>query len=103
MNKWNCRKVENCFADTQTYAYFLSFPITEDILEREGEKGKLRIKKNFRRPCYFFDLENGIRMKGLLNDTQMKVSFPNEGWEAAKTEFEQHIIHLFQPQEGVDL
>lgn len=88
MEQWTCEKIENCFADTQTYAYYLPFPVTEEMLLREQGDGELKIKKNFRRPCYFLDLKNGIRIKGLLEDDIMKVSFPNDSWEMRKQEFE---------------
>lgn len=102
MDNWMCEKAENCFINARTYVYFFPFSITEEILEKEKGWGELRIKKNFRRPCYFFDLNNGIRIKGILNDDQAKVSFPEEDWEAAKAGFEEGLTDFLQKGQKKD-
>lgn len=97
MKHWDCEKVENCFVKTQTYAYLFAEPVTEEFLERIKGDGELRVMKNFRRPCYFLDRKYGadlIRIKGILNHCQMKVSFPDDGWEASKTAFENGLCAL---------
>lgn len=90
-SKWTCTKVENCFANAKTYEYRLAFPVTEEWLSKAAESGTLRVKKNFRRPCYFLDFENGTQMKGNLNENRMKVSYPESDFELQKEKLEQQL------------
>lgn len=91
MSAYRCEKIENCFANARSYAYYFDHPMTEEILEKERIRGNLRLKMNFRRPCYFLDWENGIQVKGLLNDSMVKVSFPEQEWDVYKKQFEKEL------------
>lgn len=90
-SKWTCNKVENCFVNAKTYEYILTCSITEEWLSQPAPFGILRIKRNFRRPCYFLDMENGVQMKGNLNENRLKVSYPEPGYERKKAQLEQWL------------
>lgn len=94
MSEWNCKKIENCFANTRSFAYGFSFPVTEELLERYADCGSLRVKKNFRRPCYFLDLHDGTRIRGILGEEQAKASFPEDNWESCKEHLEAELDRL---------
>lgn len=87
-NKRREEKVQNCFADAQTYCYQLEEKIGEDLLQKLGGEGTLLIKRNLRRPFFRLDLDNGIRMKGILGDDCIRVSFPTETAAEQKRHFE---------------
>lgn len=91
MKIWTSKKIEDCFANRKTFAYLFPFSVTEEGLMKYGDRGELRIKKNFRRPCYFLDLHGGIRIKGILGESQMKVSFPEEEWNVSQQQFEKEL------------
>lgn len=87
MSSFTCEKAENCFANAQTYSYTLPVRLDEKILFKFEEKGELTLKKNFRRP-FFFWVYNQIQVKGIIHDDRMKVSYPDGVVDELKTEFE---------------
>lgn len=96
--QWSCERIEDCFADNYTFGYLVRFPITEALLMSIEQWGSfsLEINRNFRRPCYFLNLEKGIRMKGIINDRGFKVSFPKADYRNVKETFERQLETLIQ-------
>ena len=84
MKKIKCRKAENCFANAESYIYTLPADIDDAFLEKLKTLGKLEVNRNFRRPFFMMETENGVRLKGILNDNILKAGFLPEKWEEQK-------------------
>lgn len=90
MSAFTVEKVENCFANAQTYAYDSPMVMDEKNVEAFASFGAIEIKRNYRRPFYFVR-GNGMEIKGVLGDTRFKVSYPDDGWREQKKIFEQTL------------
>lgn len=90
MDKYNIKKVDNCFKDSQTYEYKLKVEINEDFLEILKNLGELEIK-NFRRPIFMINCKNENKIKGVINSKIIRISFPNDAWNERKEEFEKFL------------
>ena len=88
MSTFICEKIENCFSDSETYAYALDDQIDEGFLAFLERYGNLEVKRNFRRPFYILRLPGGTDARGTLGDDRMKASFPNQDLDGAKSRFE---------------
>ena len=92
--EFQCKKTENCFSDSQTYEYRLCIS-AEEFLPAYGESA-LAVKRSdsFRRPFFTADAPDGTRIKGVLKEPVIKVSFPEASWEQAKAAFEARLSAL---------
>lgn len=89
---FECKKTENCFSDSQTYEYRL--PITaESFLHTLDGTWQTRCNLKLRRPVFLAE-RNGVHIKGILAGTVIRVSFPNDSWEAHKKLFEEGITTI---------
>lgn len=88
MNNLICEKVDNCFANARTYRYTLPFPTDETFTALLGQWGSVFVKKNLRRPFFRVETDRKVQIKGILGDTAIKVSFPEDSWEEEKTQWE---------------
>lgn len=93
MDKFQVKKVENCFKDSQAYEYKINMEINEGFLDKMKNLGKIEIK-NFRRPIFMIDCENKNKIKGVLKSNIMRVSFPDDIWEIRKKEFEKYLDEI---------
>lgn len=93
-----CEKIDNCFTNAKTYRYDLPFQTEEAFVEKMGTMGALLIKKNLRRPFFRIETERGIQIKGILGDTGMKVSFPENRWEEEKVRWEEEMRKLLEEE-----
>lgn len=89
--KFDCVKTENCFADSRTYEYTL--PVTGEELFPRLAGWEARKNLKLRRPVLAAE-RNGVRLKGVLEYRTLRVSFPTEGWETEKAEFEKWLEGL---------
>lgn len=96
MTGFSCKKAENCFSASETYAYALTVPMDEGFIARLEKLGELQVKRNLRRPFFFLDLADGTEAKGVLDDDVMKVSFPANSLERSKAEFEAKLALLLE-------
>lgn len=86
---FECKKTENCFADSQTYEYRL--PVTaETFLHMLDASWQTRCNFRLRRPVFLAE-RDGVRIKGILAGTVIRVSFPDAAWEIHKKKFEEGI------------
>ena len=90
MDKFQVKKVENCFKNSQTYEYKLNVDIDEEFLEKLRCLGEVEIK-NFRRPIFMINCENENKIKGVINSKIIRVSFPEDIWEKRKEVFEKFL------------
>lgn len=90
--KFEVKKTENCFSDTQTYEY--RFPINNQELLRFLNSFSVKKYETLRRPTFLATDSGGVQIKGILNDNICKVSFPDATWEDSKIEFEEFINWL---------
>lgn len=90
---FECKKTENCFADSQTYEYRI--PVTaEHFVQMLDENWDTRYNMKLRRPVFITE-HNEIRIKGILQGSVIRVSYPDSHWESSKTEFEKLLSSLF--------
>lgn len=81
-----CKKIEDCFADSKTWEYGL--PITaEEFLQLLDDAWQKRCNRKLRRPVFIAE-GGGIRIKGILTGTTIRVSFCNSSWQPLKKQFE---------------
>ncbi len=82
---FECKKTENCFADSSTYEYRL--PVT--AAELGSRLGGWRVEENrrYRRPLLTAE-KDGVVIKGILDSRVVKVSFQTEAEAREKAEFE---------------
>lgn len=90
MNKFQVKKVDNCFKDSQTYEYKLEIIIDENLINKLNELGEVEIKK-FRRPIFMINCKNENKIKGVINSNIIRVSFPDNMWQYRKEEFEKYL------------
>ena len=95
MSAFTVEKTENCFTDAQTYAYASPLKMDETALEAFARFGEMEIKRNYRRPFYFIR-GGGMEIKGILNDTRFKVSYPDAAWQEKKNAFEAFLEERIQ-------
>ena len=93
MDKFDIKKVDNCFKDSQTYEYKLNIVIDEEFLEKLKSLGSIEIK-NFRRPIFMINCENKNEIKGVIKSNIIKVSFPEDMWQIRKEEFEKFLDEI---------
>lgn len=93
MDKFDIKKVDNCFKDSQTYEYKLNIEINEEFLEKLKSLGSVEIK-NFRRPIFMINCENKNEIKGVIKSNIIKVSFPEDMWQIRKEEFEKFLDEI---------
>lgn len=93
MDKFDIKKVDNCFKDSQTYEYKLNIEINEEFLEKLKSLGSIEIK-NFRRPIFMINCENKNKIKGVIKSNIIKVSFPEDMWQIRKEEFEKFLDEI---------
>ena len=93
MDKFDIKKVDNCFKDSQTYEYKLNIEIDEEFLEKLKSLGSIEIK-NFRRPIFMINCENKNEIKGVIKSNSIKVSFPEDMWQIRKEEFEKFLDEI---------
>ena len=93
MDKFDIKKVDNCFKDSQTQEYKLNIEINEEFLEKLKSLGSIEIK-NFRRPIFMINCENKNKIKGVIKSNIIKVSFPEDMWQIRKEEFEKFLDEI---------
>ena len=80
-----CKKTNNCFADSQTYEYRL--PVTVEEFAACLEGWQLRRNERLRRPVLIGE-RGRVKAKGVLSGDLLRVSYPDDRWEAEKEAFE---------------
>ncbi|MGI6498494.1 MAG: hypothetical protein ACOX0U_06705 [Oscillospiraceae bacterium] len=90
MITFEAQKTDNCFADAKTWEYRISCR-NEQLLHQLEKLGQVSYKMNLRRPIFKLSTDDGVRIKGNLAGSLLRVSFPTERWEAAKEAFEQTL------------
>ncbi|MFQ7549864.1 MAG: radical SAM protein [Blautia marasmi] len=98
----DCQKADNCFADAKSYAYTLSSPVDDRLLMLLSGWGRMKVRRDFRRPFFMLDTDQGIRVKGILNEPIIKAGFSGDGWEEMKMEFEKRLCGCEDSAEGCD-
>ena len=84
-------KIDNCFAETQTYEYMLDITGGEFLKGLEG--WKLRINEKLRRPVGIAS-RDGVIIKAALEGHSVRVSYPDACWLMKKMEFEEYLEKL---------
>lgn len=83
---YSCKKVENCFSDSQTWEYKL--PVSGEVFSALlPEFWSIRRNMRLRRPVFVAELE-GLIIKGVLGEQTIRASFPDNNWEEKKSDFE---------------
>lgn len=86
-----CKKTENCFADSQTYEYRIAVT-AEEFLDNLDDTWQIRCNHKLRRPTFFAE-KDALRIKGILKGSVIRVSFPNDNWETYKIDFETWLMN----------
>lgn len=90
MDKFEVKKIDNCFKDSQTYEYKLNVEIDEEFLKKLQNLGEVEIK-HFRRPIFIINCENENKIKGVINSKIIRASFPDNIWKERKEVFEKFL------------
>ena len=83
--KFNCRKIENCFADSLTWEYALPQAGEEFLSALAGWEVRKNLK--LRRPVFVAE-KDGVVLKAALAGQFVRASFPEDEWQKKKEEFE---------------
>ena len=86
--KFQCKKVENCFAQARTYEYQL--PVTGEELARRLPGFQVTANHRFRRRV-FSAKKGDLEVKGILAAHVVKVNYTAAHWEQEKKEMEQWL------------
>ena len=89
--KFQVKKIENCFADSETYEYLL--PVTGEAFLSFLQGWEVRVNRKLRRPVGIACRE-AVTIKCTLAGSAFRVSFPQNNWAAEKLEFEQFLENL---------
>ena len=98
----DCQRADNCFADAKSYAYTLSSPVDDRLLKLLSGWGRIKVRRDFRRPFFTLDTDQGIRVKGILNEPIIKAGFSGDDWEEMKMEFEKRRCGCEDSAEGCE-
>ena len=98
MKQYDCRKVENCFSGANIYEYRLRIKADEGFLENFTSVASLKYYKNFPRPCFQATLSDGTTLKGVIADSVIRVSFPDNQPQSSKDDFETLLENLLKQQ-----
>ena len=98
----DCQRADNCFADAKSYAYTLSSPVDDRLLKLLSSWGRMKVRRDFRRPFFTLDTDQGIRVKGILNEPIIKAGFSGDDWEEMKMEFEKRLCDCEDSAEGCE-
>ena len=93
--RYEVKKTENCFVDSQTYEYKL--PLDGQSFAALLSGWEVRENHKYRRPLFTAD-KDGVNIKGVLKAGVIKVSFPENGWEAEKADFESWLSSQPEPE-----
>lgn len=88
---FECVKTKNCFANSQTYEYKLPVKAL-DFLEYIPD-WEIRKNEKLRRPVFIAD-KSDINIKGILESSTIKVSFPEISWEEDKLKFDEWLSDI---------
>ena len=88
-----CKKTENCFADSRTYEYSLTIS-AEEFLKLLDDTWQIRKNLKLRRPVFLAERDQ-IRIKGILAGSAIRVSYPEDAWEAQKKKLEEWMEHTY--------
>ncbi|SDF35419.1 hypothetical protein [Sporomusa acidovorans] len=88
MQHYECKKVENCFGGTYVYEYRLGIKNSEEFLEGFKPLAAIKYYKNFPRPFFQAVFTDGTTVKGVIADSVIKVSFPENDALESKQSFE---------------
>ncbi|WP_371380657.1 hypothetical protein [Sporomusa aerivorans] len=94
MNHFKWKKVENCFGGANVYEYRLAVRIDEALLACFGGLGSLTCHRNFPRPFFQTTLADGTSFKGVINDSVIKVSFPDGDAATSKNSFDNLLAEM---------
>ena len=86
--RFEVKKAENCFADSQSYEYRL--PLDGQSIAAMLDGWEVKENHKYRRPMFTAD-RDGVNIKGILKANIIKVSFPGNRWETEKTGFERWL------------
>lgn len=90
--KYECRKIENCFANTQSYEYKL--PVAAWRLRALLDEGwSVRVNEKLRRPVFIAERE-ATTIKGVLSEAILRLSFADEKWKTEKDDFERWLENI---------
>ena len=81
-----CKKVENCFQDSQTYEYRLPVQ-AQRILDLLEDTWAIRCNEKLRRPVFLAE-RDGIHIRAALAGSVIRVSFPDPVQAQQKERFE---------------
>lgn len=90
----NCKKVENCFQDSQTYEYQLPVDAAA-FLALLDDSWTTRCNYKLRRPVFISE-RKGVHIKGILAGDIIRVSFPDARSEENKNIFEYWLMDKFE-------
>jgi len=89
--QYDVKKVENCFAESRSFEYRL--PLDGQSFSALLVGWDIKENHKFRRPLFTAD-NDGVNIKGILKANVVKVSYPENRWEAAKADFERWLESL---------
>lgn len=84
-------KIENCFADSETYEYLL--PVDGKQMLKFLPDWDVRVNEKLRRPSAILQ-KDGVIIKCILAGNSFRVSFPVGSWAMEKYNFEQFLRGL---------
>lgn len=96
MKQVEWKKVENCFSGTNVYEYRLPVKANEEFINQFCTAGSVKYFRKFPRPFFKADLDDGITLKGVLADSVIKVSFPEQDPAGCKQKFERLLEELIE-------
>lgn len=89
--KFQVKKVENCFADSETYEYLL--PVSGDFMRSQLNGWEIRINEKLRRPVIIAQCGRVI-LKCTEAGNTFRVSFPGSDSIAEKEKFERFLERI---------
>jgi hypothetical protein len=86
---FDVKKLENCFADAENYEYRVAVSGTQfSCLLTSEQKAEVRVNERLRRPVFIATLPNGVRVKGELANTIIRVGYGIDAASEQKAAFE---------------
>jgi hypothetical protein len=93
--EFEVKKLENCFADAENYEYRTA--VTGERFCRllaDERAAEVRVNEHLRRPVFIATLPNGMRVKGELVNTVIRVGYEPDAVVEQKAAFESWLNAL---------
>lgn len=95
------RKLEDCFDGSVIFKYSFDGEVSEALMKRMGEKGRVQYFPEFPRPFFKIITPQSIQVRGIVGDRDFEAVYPQTGKWQRKEAFEGNLKKLLEEIEKI--